>query len=383
MAWNEKGGGNPWKDGGQQGPPDLDKIVRDMQRKLSGLFGGRGGGDGGTSNGTGSGGAGVGVIIAVAVVIWSLSGVYKVDEAERGVVLQFGKYHSTTTPGLHWHIPFPIQNVEKVNVAGVERYKHSTRMLTSDENIVVVDTVVQFRREDPKAYLFNVRDPEATLSEVSESAIREIVGSSTLDFALTEGRAEIAQRTRELIQSTLDDYGTGLGVTSVNLQDVNFPTQVQAAVQDAIKAREDRDRLALEAQSYAYDILPRARGNAARQVQDAEAYLARVVNDAQGEAARFELLLGEYRRAPEVVRQRLYLESMEQVLGTTNKILLDSDGSGNLIYLPVDQLLKQQRSGTTIREMAVPDASTAERQSAGDSSTRRTREDLRSRGGRQ
>lgn len=383
MAWNEKGGGNPWNDGGQQGPPDLDKIVRDMQRKLSGLFGGRGGGDGGTGTGTGSGGAGVGVIIAVAVVIWSLSGVYKVDEAERGVVLQFGKFHSTTTPGLHWHIPFPIQNVEKVNVAGVERYKHSTRMLTSDENIVVVDTVVQFRREDPKAYLFEVRDPEATLSEVSESAIREIVGSSTLDFALTEGRADIAQRTRELIQSTLDDYGTGLRVTSVNLQDVNFPTQVQAAVQDAIKAREDRDRLALEAQSYAYDILPRARGNAARQVQDAEAYLARVVNDAQGEAARFELLLGEYRRAPEVVRQRLYLESMEQVLGTTNKILLDSDGSGNLVYLPVDQLLKQQRSGTTIREMAVPDASTAERQSAGDSSTRRSREDLRSRGGRQ
>ncbi len=379
MAWNEKGGGNPWNSGGEQGPPDLDKVVRDLQRKLGRVFGGRGGGGGGPE--TSSAGAGFGVIIAIAVVIWSLSGIYKVDEAERGVVTQFGRYHSTSLPGLHWHIPFPIQTVEKVNVAAVDRYKHSTRMLTADENIVVVDTVVQYRREKPESYLFNVRDPEDTLSEVSESAIREIVGTSNLDFVLTEGRADIALRTKELIQSTLDAYGTGIRVTSVNLQDANFPTQVQAAVQDAIKAREDRDRLALEAQSYANDILPRARGNAARQVQDAEAYRARVVNDAQGEAARFEALLTEYEQAPVVTRERLYLETMEQVLGSTNKVLLDAEGSGNLLYLPIDKLVGSGRSD--IRELTTPNASTADRQSAGDKPERRTRDDLRSRGGQQ
>jgi len=376
MAWNEKGGGNPWNSGGDQGPPDLDKVVRDMQRKLGKLFGGKG--DGGPESS--SAGAGIGVLVAIGVVVWILSGIYKVDEAQRGVVTQFGRYHSTTTPGLHWHIPFPIQRVEKVNVAAVERYKHSTRMLTSDENIVVVDTVVQYRREDPKNYLFNVRDPEETLSEVSESAIREIVGTTNLDFVLTEGRAEIAQRTKELIQATLDNYETGLRVTSVNLQDANFPTQVQAAVQDAIKAREDRDRLALEAQSYANDILPRARGNAARQIQDAEAYRARVVNDSKGEAARFEALLNEYGKAPQVIRQRLYLETMESVLGSTNKVLLDAEASGNLLYLPIDQLTRS--SGSAIREMSAPSASTAERQSASDKPERRTRDDLRSRGAR-
>lgn len=377
MAWNEKGGGNPWNGGGEQGPPDLDKVVRDLQRKLGRIFGGKGGG----GSESPSSGAGIGVLVAIAVVVWSLSGIYKVDEAQRGVVTQFGRYHSTTSPGLHWHIPFPIQRVEKVNVAAVERYKHSTRMLTSDENIVVVDTVVQFRREDPKNFLFNVRDPEETLSEVSESAIREIVGTSSLDFVLTEGRADISQRTKNLIQSTLDAYETGLRVTSVNLQDANFPTQVQAAVQDAIKAREDRDRLALEAQSYANDIVPRARGNAARQIQDAEAYRARVLNDAKGEAARFEALLTEYKKAPGVIRQRLYLETMENVLGSTNKVLLDTEGTGNLLYVPLDQLTRS--AGSVIREMSDPSASTAERQSSGDKPDRRSRDDLRSRGGRQ
>ncbi|KPK54582.1 MAG: FtsH protease activity modulator HflK [Gammaproteobacteria bacterium] len=376
MAWNEKGGGNPWNSGGDQGPPDLDKVVRDLQRKMGRLFGGKGGG-GSESPSTG---AGLGVLIAIAVVVWSLSGIYKVDEAQRGVVTQFGRYHSTTTPGLHWHIPFPIQRVEKVNVAAVERYKHSTRMLTADENIVVVDTVVQYRREDPQKYLFNVRTPEETLGEVSESAIREIVGTSNLDFVLTEGRAEIAQRTKELIQSTLDSYSTGLRVTSVNLQDTNFPTQVQAAVQDAIKAREDRDRLALEAQKYANDILPRARGNAARQIQDAEAYRARVVNDSQGEAKRFEALLSEYQKAPDVIRQRLYLETMESVMGSTNKVLLDTEGSGNLLYLPLDKLTGSPGSG--LREMSAPSASTAERQSTGNKPERRARDDPRSRGDR-
>jgi membrane protease subunit HflK len=380
MAWNEQGGGNnPWNKGNQQGPPDLDKVVRDLQNKLGGLFGGRGG-SGATRSGR-SGGAGFGVLVAILVVVWALSGFYKVDEAERGVVTQFGAYKATTLPGLHWHIPQPIQKVEKVNVSSVERYKHSTRMLTADENIVVVDTVVQYRRADPTAYLFNVRDPEATISEVSESAIREIIGTNKLDFVLTEGRSEIAAASRDLIQSTLDDYGTGLQVTSVNLQDTNFPTQVQASVQDAIKAREDRNRLALEAQSYANDIVPRARGNAARQVQDAEAYRERVVADAQGEAARFSALLTEYQKAPDVTRERLYLETIEDVFGSTSKVFIDARESGSLLYLPLDQLLKGSSGGTALRELTNPDAATTTRTSPS-TTTLRTREDARTRGGR-
>jgi membrane protease subunit HflK len=371
MAWNEKGGGNnPWNNGGQQGPPDLDKVVRDLQRKLSGIFGGKSG-----SGGGGSGGAGIGVIAAIAVVLWSLSGIYKVDDAERGVVLQFGAYHATTMPGLHWHIPVPIQSVELVNISRVERYKHSTRMLTADENIIVVDTVVQFRRENPTDFLFQVRDPEETLSEVSESAIREIVGTKQLDYALTEGRADIALRTKELIQSTLDDLGTGLQVTSVNLLDANFPAQVQASVQDAIKAREDGVRLGLEAESYANDILPRARGNAIRQVQDAEAYRSRVTADAEGEAARFVSLLTEYQKAPEVTRQRLYLETVESVFGSTNKILIDSEDSGNLLYLPIEELMKRQPG----RDTASGNPASLDVFEGQEDPTRRTSDDPRSR----
>jgi len=379
MAWNEKNGGNPWNDGGQQGPPDLDKVVRDLQRKLGGLFGGRGGSGGG--GGKSAGGAGIGVIIAVIVVLWSLSGIYKVDDAERGVVMQFGRYQTTTMPGLHWHIPFPIQKVDTVNVAAVESYKHQTRMLTADENLVIVDTVVQFRRADPIAFLFNVRDPLATLAEVSESAIREIVGSATLDFVVTEGRAEIAERTKELIQGVLDDYGAGLEVTSVNLQDANFPPQVQASVEDVIKAREDKERLALEAQAYANDIVPRARGNAARQVLDAEAHSARVVADASGESARFEALLEEYLKAPDVTRERLYLETVESVYSSTNKVLIDADGSGNLLYLPLDELLKRQQQSLN-REPVAIDTGPGAGGGGSDVQRQRAGEDLRSRGDR-
>ncbi|MGI9264379.1 MAG: FtsH protease activity modulator HflK [Gammaproteobacteria bacterium] len=372
MAWNEKGGGNPWNNGGQQGPPDLDKVVRDMQRKLSGIFGGKSGGGGSSTSG-----AGIGVIAAIVVVLWSLSGIYKVDDAERGVVMQFGAYHSTTQPGLHWHIPVPIQSVEIVNISRVERYKHSTRMLTADENIIVVDTVVQFRREDPTQFLFNVRDPEETLSEVSESAIREIVGTKQLDYALTEGRADISLRTKELIQTTLDDLETGLQVTSVNLLDANFPAQVQASVQDAIKAREDGVRLGLEAESYANDILPRARGNAIRQVQDAEAYRSRVTADAEGEAARFVSLLTEYTKAPEVTRQRLYLETVESVFGSTNKVLIDSEGSGNLLYLPIEELMKRQTGSG--RDLSSSNQVPIEAYGEQEDPSRRTTDDLRSR----
>lgn len=383
MAWNEPGkGGNPWNSGGRKdGPPDLDKLVQDLQRKVSGIFGGRGGGSGG-SGGSGGGavaGAGIGLVAAAAVVLWALSGFYQVDEAERGVVLQFGAYHEVTMPGLHWHIPYPIQRVEKVNVAQVDSFTHSTRMLTADENIVSVDLRVQFRRSDPQAFLFNVRTPEETLGEVTETAIREVVGRSRLDFVLTEGRAEVAMRTREIIQSTLDSYGAGIEITSVNLEDANFPSQVEAAVQDAIKAREDRERLALEAEAYANDVVPRARGNSARLVQSAEAYREQVIAEAEGETDRFLALLGEYRRAPEVTRQRLYLETIEQVLGGANKVLLDTQGSGTLLYLPIEELMK--RSGTRTTRIGDP-ADLGQATPARQTERQTTPEDLRTRGTR-
>jgi membrane protease subunit HflK len=349
MAWNEPGkGGNPWNSGGRkEGPPDLDKVVRDLQQKISGIFGGRGGS--GSSGGSGGkmAGAGLGLIGGAAVVLWALSGFYQVDEAERGIVLQLGAFHEVTMPGLHWHIPYPIQRVEKVNVAQVESFTHSTRMLTADENIVSVDLRVQFRRADARAFLFNVRLPEETLGEVTETAIREVVGRSNLDFVLTEGRAEVAARTREIIQATLDSYGAGIEITSVNLEDSNFPSQVEAAVQDAIKAREDRERLALEAEAYANDVVPRARGNAARLIQSAEAYREQVIAEADGEGDRFLALLAEYQRAPGVTRQRLYFETMEQVFGASNKVLIDTQGSGTLLYLPIDELIKRSGSGAT------------------------------------
>ncbi len=339
-------GKDPWgKRRGEQGPPDLDKIVKDLQRKLAGLFGGaRGGGDGST----GSAGPGIGaplifLLLALGLIAWGLTGVYKIDAAERGVVLRFGAYQKTTLPGLHWHLPMPIETVEKVNVSQTQDYQHQTRMLTADENIVALDMVVQYRNADPEAFVFNVRDPEATLQDVSQSAIREIVGQNNMDFIIGEGREGIAQRTQELIQSTLESYETGIEVSVVNLLDANFPTQVQEAVRDAIKAREDKVRLELQAQAYANDVIPKARGGAASQTESAEAYRARVVAEATGEANRFLALLGEYEQAPEVTRQRLYLESLEEVLGRSKKVFLDAEGSGNLIYLPIDKLLEQQR----------------------------------------
>jgi len=380
MAWNDSGNGkNPWDRGGGSGdgPPDLDKIVRDWQRKFNSLFGGKGGGG---RSGSGAakppGGAAILIIVLVAIAGWLATGLYRVNADERGVVLRFGAFVATTPPGLRWHLPFPIETVEKVGVTRINNLRQQTRMLTADENIVVVDLVVQYQNSDPNAYLFNVLDPEGTLADVSESAIREVIGKNSADFVLLEGRAQIAVSTQQLIQEALDEYGTGIIVTTVNLQDTNFPSQVEAAVQDAIKAREDKARLAFEAQSYANDIIPKARGEAVRRINDAEAYRARVIADAEGEASRFEQLLVAYEKAPSVTRERLYIEAIEDVFGSSNKVLLDAAGSGNMIYLPIDKLLEQGRgtggsttSGTT--PQAVTPGST--------STSRRSGDDLRSR----
>ncbi len=335
MSWNESGNGkDPWKRDDNE-PMELDQIVQNWQRRLSGLFGGGGGGRGGQ-------GSGGGIFLLVLLVgAWLITGFYRVDEAERGVVQRFGAYTETTMPGLHWHIPFPIESVDKVNANAVDRYAYSTEMLTADEQYVFIDMVVQYRRTDPVKYSFEVVDPEVTLQDVTESALREVVGTSELEVLIAARRDEIATRTQDVLQSTLDSYGAGLTVTSISLETVNYPQAVQAAVDDAQKARNDSERYVLEADAYARDIVPRAEGEAARILEDARAYRDRVIADAEGEAARFEALLIEYQKAPEVTRERLYIDAIEEVYGRSNKVFLDSSGSGNLLYLPVDQLMRQ------------------------------------------
>ena len=382
MAWNESGGNsggkrNPWGGGNkpEQGPPDLDEVVRNLQRRLSGLFGGGGSGRGSSLGGAGRGFS-IGTILLVLLAIWAFTGLYQVDAAERGVVLRFGKYVGTTQPGLRWHLPWPIETKQLVNIQTIESFNDQTRMLTADENMVDINLEVQFRRANPLDYAFNVYLPDKTLAEVSESAIREIIGRSKLDDVLESGRQEIVVRTKELIQRTIDAYKTGIEVTSVNLQDVKVPQEVAPAQQDAIKAREDRDRISLEAQAYANDLIPRARGNAVRQVQDAQAYRAQKVADAEGEAERFTKLLAEYERNPGVTRERLYIETIETVLASSRKVLLDTDGKGSLIYLPLDKLTEQARrpqrsdandSSLTIERPAVSNAGspTGDRRSRG------------------
>jgi membrane protease subunit HflK len=356
MAWNEPGKNrNPWGNRPDRGAADLDEALRRLQRKLAGIFGrgANGGGDGG-GNGAGGGAAmrgfGIGTIALVLLGIWLATGVYQVDAAERAVITRFGRYSATKEPGLSWHIPWPIEARWIVNVESIESFADQTRMLTSDENLVDLNIAVQYRRAEPVAYSFNVRDPEETLGEVSESAIREIVGRSSLDFVLEEGRQEITARTKELVQRTLDSYNTGIEVTTVNLQGVSVPEQVQTSQRDAIKAREDKERLGLEAQAYANDILPKARGSAARQMEDSQAYKARIVADAQGEAERFSQLLTAYERAPAVTRQRLYYETVEDVLGSTNKVLVDTKGTGNMLYIPLEKLMERRSPTLTLDE---------------------------------
>ncbi len=360
MAWNEPGGNNspgnrnPWGQRPNQGPPDLDEVVRNLKKKLSALFGGSGGGATGGNKPAGTGGAspveasgaGIGLIVGVLVLLWLGTGVYQVDAAERAVITRFGQYVRTTQPGVGMHLPWPIEAKQLVNISSIDSFSDQTRMLTSDENLVDIDLEVQFRRIDPVAYAFNVRDPDATLREVSESAIREAVGRSRLDAVLESGRQEIAAITKDLVQRTLDGYKVGLEVTSINLKDVKVPEQVAPSQQDAIKAREDKVRYSLEAQAYANDILPKAQGSAGRLIQDAEAYKSQKIANATGESERFLKLLPEYQRAPQVTRERLYLETVEAVYASSKKVLIDTKSTGNMIYLPLDRLVEQGRSST-------------------------------------
>jgi len=380
MPWNEPGGGrDPWGGrGGQEGPPDLDEVVRKMQDKLGGIFGSARGGRGG------GGGAAPGsplvwmLVLVVALVALVYEVAYIIQPAERGVVLRFGRYVATLEPGLNFRLPRPFEYVEKVDIDQIRVVSHKAPMLTQDENIVIIELAVQYRLKDVTDYLFNARAPDATVRQATATSIREVIGTSQMDFIITAGRAEIESRTRETIQTILDDYGTGLTVTDVNMQPASPPEEVKSAFDDAIKAREDEQRLINEAEAYRNEVLPRARGAAARILEEANGYKEQVVARAEGEATRFTKLLTEYRQAPAVTRQRLYIESMEQVLGANPKILLDADsGANNLLYLPLDRLIDSARSGAGAgagEPVRLPDAGAGAAGNSRDRSSFRTRE---------
>jgi membrane protease subunit HflK len=348
MAWNEPGGGkDPWGGkGGDQGPPDLDEVVRKLQEGLGGLFGGKKRGPdepGGRSGGPGGGISGRVVSIGAAILlfVWILSGIYIIEPAERGVVLRFGAYKEMTGPGPHLRIPYPVDEVLKVNVDEISTFTHKAAMLTQDENIVDVELTVQSRIQDAADYEFQDQSPEKTLRDAIETVVRKTIGGSRLDFILTEGRDAVATTIRDRAQALINQYKTGLKITSVNMQPAKPPEQVKEAFDDAIKAREDKERLENKAEAYANEILPRARGEAARVQADAKAYRDKVVAAAEGETSRFLAVLAEYEKAPEVTRERLYLEAMEDVLRKSSKVLLDVQGGTSLMYLPLDQIIKQ------------------------------------------
>ncbi|MGB0513443.1 MAG: FtsH protease activity modulator HflK [Wenzhouxiangellaceae bacterium] len=352
MPWNEPGRGSgngqdPWKGGGQQ-PPDLDEVFANVQKRLKKIIGG-GDGDNGGSRGSSSDGPGFGgvlVLVGVLVVIWAVwNSVHIIDESERGVVLRLGEYSRTLTPGLKLTLPAPIETVEKVNVAEVRSIESRARMLTGDENLIDLGYAVQFRVIEPEKFLFNVQEPVRSLQEATDSAIRETVGTNNMDFILETGRGVIAVSAGELLQEIVDRYDSGLQIESFNLQEVRPPNQVQGAFDDVVRAREDQIRFANEAQAYANQVVPEARGQAARVLEEASAYRDSLIARAEGEADRFIALYQEYSRAPEVTRERLYLETMQQLYSTVPKVLLDLESSNNLLYLPLDRLTGQ--SGTS------------------------------------
>ena len=351
MSWNEPGGGNnkgprdPWG-GGEQGPPDLDEALKKLQEKLNGIFGGKGGSGGGRSSGGGGiSGALVGVIFAGALLVWGLMGFYQIDEQERAVVLRFGKYHETVQPGLQWNPPL-IDEVIKVNTTKVRAITLREIMLTQDENIVEVKLSLQYVINDPDKFVLKVREPERSLQHAAQSALRHVVGGTQMDIVLTEGRAQIAQEVKERLQDYLDAYETGILVSTVNVDESKPPTQVQAAFDDVIKAREDEERVKNEAQGYANAVVPEARGAAQRQIEEASAYREQVIANAEGEADRFGKLLTEYRKAPEVTRERLYLDAVQGVYSNTNKVMVDVEGGNNIMYLPLDKLTNQAAGGS-------------------------------------
>ena len=405
MAWNQPDGNgdrDPWGNRGrQQGPPDLDEILRKLRAQWGRVFGqrsvggGRSGRGGGSGWGFGRGGfLGVGLVAAVLVVAWWLAGICIIQEPEQGVVLRFGEYHRTIDPGFNW-APYFIDSVDTVNVdrirnaeigfrnqgSSVAAVPREALMLTEDENIVDLQFAVQYRVRDPAQFLFENSEPEIALRQATESAVREIVGRSKMDFVLTEGRGAVAAETQGLIQEILDRYRTGLRVMSVNMQNAQPPTQVQDAFLDAIKAREDQERIINEAKAYQADVVPKARGEANAILAQAQAYQQRVEAIALGDASRFEQVLKAYRTAPEITRDRLYLEAVESVLAHTSKVLVDIPAGTNIMYLPLDQLIRsradsgvpERQSFGSTEDSTTRGGSTGERRRSRESPLGRTR----------
>ena len=389
------GRGSP-RGGGNQGPPDLDELWRSFNRRLGELFGRRrgGGGEGGPRPPTGAQlGGGAGLIAGIVLAVWLASGFYIVVEGQRGIVLTFGKYAQETSPGLRWRLPWPFQSNEIVNISQVRTlevgYRNNVKtkvlkeslMLTDDENIVDLQFAVQYLVKDARDYLFNVRRPDETAMQAAESAMREIIGKGKMDAILYESREAIAISARQLMQQILDRYKTGIQVSTVTIQNAQPPEQVQAAFDDAVKAGQDRERQKNEGQAYANDVIPRARGTASRLLQEADGYKQRVIVSAAGDASRFRQVLAEYAKAPAVTRERIYIETLQQILSSTSKIMLDYKGGGNLLYLPLDKLLQSAGSAAALPEaLAAPRAAPGEAAAgAAAESSPRSRETLRGR----
>jgi membrane protease subunit HflK len=372
--------------GGNQGPPDLDELWRNFNRRLSELFGRRRGGDEPPRPPSARGlGGGAGVLVALVLAIWLASGFYIVVEGTRGVVLTFGRYSNETASGLRWRMPWPIQSHEIVNLAQVRTlevgYRNNVRtkvlkeslMLTDDENIVDLQFAVQYLVKDARDFVFNVRRPDESAMQIAETAVREIIGKNRMDAILYETQVDVANRARDLMQQIHDRYGTGITISTVTIQNAQPPEQVQAAFDDAVKAGQDRERQKNEGQSYANDVIPRARGTAARLGEEAQGYRQRVIANAEGDASRFRQVLTEYAKAPAVTRERIYIETMQSVLTSTSKIMMDYRGQGNLLYLPLDKIM--QNAGAPGADAAPPRATPEPPADAAP----RTRESLRNR----
>ncbi|RDL42988.1 FtsH protease activity modulator HflK [Marinomonas piezotolerans] len=346
--WGRQGGGK------DQAPPDLDeafnKLMGMLGVKKKRSSGGGSGSNGGPSFGGKFSGGLIGIILVGLAALWAATGIYQVDQQERGVVLRLGKYSETVMPGLHWNPPM-IDSVTKVNVTKVRSHDHKALMLTVDEAIVEVGVSVQYSVDNPRDFVLNVRAPEESLSQAVESSLRHVVGTTVMDQILTEGREVLASEVKERLQSYVNDYGTGLLISKVNVENTQAPNQVQEAFDDVIKAKEDEQRVRNEAESYANGIIPEARGRAQRIREEAEAYRSEIVARAQGQADRFERLYQEYAKAPEVTRKRLYIETIESIYKDVNKVVIDADGNNSMMYLPLDQLMKQRASGAELSRL--------------------------------
>ncbi len=348
-----------WGNKNSGGPPDLEELMRNFNKKISALFGGSGGGASGGKTGNSKNFGGIGLVIVIVALLWIASGFYIVDASQRGVVLRFGKFVEATQPGPRWHMPFPVETVEVVNLSQVRTaeigYRDNVKnkilkealMLTDDENIIDIQFAVQYFLKDPGEYLFNNRAPDENVRQAAETAIREVVGKNKMDFVLYEGREKVAADTTKLIQDILDRYKSGIVVSKVTMQNAQPPEQVQAAFDDAVKAGQDRERQKNEGQAYANDVVPKAQGAAARLMQEANGYKQRVMANAEGDASRFKQILVEYEKAPGVTRERMYIDMMQQILTSSSKVLVDQkSGNGSLLYLPLDKLIQSTAPAT-------------------------------------